>query len=273
MPVNPQTAAAIGNAVGAGINFASTAATNSSQMNLATMTNRTQRQYALEDWNRQNEYNSPAAQMERYRKAGLNPNLIYGQQNTAQPVRSSDAKIPNLVAPQLDFKAPLEAMAAILDMSRTTQQTDNLRAQADLIKEQIRLTAANTGNRNFDLNYKTDSQDYNLEFLQQRNRNLVKDEIQKDQNIDFTKQANVRANINTNQSIKMNAERILTMRLEREKTAIGKQLLQQQITNLQQDYRLKVFEEQLNNSGLSKGSNDYLKMLIKAVDNIVGNKY
>lgn len=34
-------------------------------------------------WNMQNEYNSPKAQMQRYIDAGLNPNLIYSQQNTA----------------------------------------------------------------------------------------------------------------------------------------------------------------------------------------------
>lgn len=42
-----------------------------------------ERQAALEDWNRENAYNSPAAQMQRYRDAGLNPNLIYGQSNTS----------------------------------------------------------------------------------------------------------------------------------------------------------------------------------------------
>lgn len=34
---------------------------------------------ALENWRRQNEYNSPAKQMQRFKEAGLNPNLIYGQ--------------------------------------------------------------------------------------------------------------------------------------------------------------------------------------------------
>lgn len=35
----------------------------------------------MEQWQRENQYNSPAAQMERYKAAGLNPNLIYGQSN------------------------------------------------------------------------------------------------------------------------------------------------------------------------------------------------
>lgn len=38
-----------------------------------------QRDYNLEMWKRQNEYNSPAAQIERLKAAGLNPHLLYGQ--------------------------------------------------------------------------------------------------------------------------------------------------------------------------------------------------
>lgn len=34
--------------------------------------------YQLDMWNRQNQYNAPSAQMERYKAAGLNPHLIYG---------------------------------------------------------------------------------------------------------------------------------------------------------------------------------------------------
>ena len=37
-----------------------------------------QRRDALSDWQMQNDYNSPAAQMKRFIDAGLNPNLIYG---------------------------------------------------------------------------------------------------------------------------------------------------------------------------------------------------
>lgn len=45
--------------------------------------------YNLQLWNLANEYNSPAAQMGRYQVAGLNPNLIYGQQNTTSPLQAA----------------------------------------------------------------------------------------------------------------------------------------------------------------------------------------
>lgn len=44
----------------------------------------------LELWNMQNAYNSPQAQMERFEAAGLNRNLIYGQQNQGAGVNTAD---------------------------------------------------------------------------------------------------------------------------------------------------------------------------------------
>lgn len=59
----------------------------------------------LQLWNLQNQYNSPQAQMQRYQDAGLNPNLIYGQSNTASPVSST--QMPKYNAPDIKA-APLD---------------------------------------------------------------------------------------------------------------------------------------------------------------------
>lgn len=40
-----------------------------------------QNQWNIDQWNRENEYNTPLNQMNRYKSAGLNPDLMYGQQN------------------------------------------------------------------------------------------------------------------------------------------------------------------------------------------------
>lgn len=53
----------------------------------------------VEMWNRANEYNSPAAQMERLRAAGLNPNLVYGSGAQA----SSASQLPKYQAPRADY--------------------------------------------------------------------------------------------------------------------------------------------------------------------------
>lgn len=55
-----------------------------------------QNEIALKNWQLENEYNSPSAQMQRYQDAGLNPNLIYGQQNTSGSIGEYQ---PSAVAP------------------------------------------------------------------------------------------------------------------------------------------------------------------------------
>lgn len=52
-----------------------------------------QNAYELELWNLANKYNSPDQQMTRFQEAGLNPNLIYSQQNSS-PVAGSSNPIP-----------------------------------------------------------------------------------------------------------------------------------------------------------------------------------
>jgi len=63
-----------------------------------------QREDALADWARTNEYNSPLQQMARLKEAGLSPHLIYGggANSISQPVRSTDTKSWSPNAPQID---------------------------------------------------------------------------------------------------------------------------------------------------------------------------
>jgi len=87
----------------------------------------------LEMWNRQNEYNSPTAQMDRYKKAGLNPMLIYGQ-GTASAGQATT--LPKYQAPTAKYDyAPSGNIPGMLsqyqDFRLRQAQIDNLTAQAD----------------------------------------------------------------------------------------------------------------------------------------------
>lgn len=72
-----------------------------------------QNAWNIEQWNRENEYNTPTAQMQRFAAAGLNPNLIYGQTNTA---------------PQLSGSLSAGAPASPNDMSPVGQKGSSLAA-------------------------------------------------------------------------------------------------------------------------------------------------
>ena len=52
-----------------------------------------QNQYAVENWRRENAYNTPAMQMARLKAAGLNPDLMYG--NGAVGLQGADIGNPS----------------------------------------------------------------------------------------------------------------------------------------------------------------------------------
>lgn len=95
-------------------------------------------------WNLQNQYNSPAAQMQRFRDAGLNPNLIYGQQNTAGSVQSADFKQPSTDVPRVGDigSSVLTYLDATYNFEMKQAQTDNLKAQNAVILQEAALKAA-----------------------------------------------------------------------------------------------------------------------------------
>lgn len=91
----------------------------------------------LDMWNRQNEYNSPEAQMLRLSQAGLNPNLVYGQGAVGN---FSGGSAPKFNAPTVQYNAPAgvnlpSMIAQFQDVQIRQAQLDNLREQRSVIKE------------------------------------------------------------------------------------------------------------------------------------------
>lgn len=124
--------------------------TNIANMDLAQW----QYQANLEQWHRENEYNSPAAQMQRYMDAGLNPNLIYGQQNLS--AGSPQAQAPTLQSPKLVNTRTQRALQKLNMFTGATQQLMSLiggyqtmqqrSAQIDLVKANTKLVLQNAAN-------------------------------------------------------------------------------------------------------------------------------
>lgn len=97
-------------------------------LNLAKMQNN----WNIEQWNRENAYNSPAAQMARYKAAGLNPDLMYGQQNLA-------AASPEMTAGEGSQPTDVSNLAnkrTIGDMAMQAAQTRLVNAQANKVENE-----------------------------------------------------------------------------------------------------------------------------------------
>lgn len=134
--------AAGGNILGQGINAYTAGRMNRKSMNFQREMYWRQRQDALSDWTAQNEYNSPAAQMQRLVAAGLNPNLVYGHGSNASNagnVRSSSPSSINLEVPRFDVGS---VVGSYLDTQMKQAQIDNLKAQNTVITQEAIYKAA-----------------------------------------------------------------------------------------------------------------------------------
>lgn len=145
----------------------------------------------LEMWNRGNAYNSPTAQMDRLKAAGLNPNMVYGN---GSPQGATAQQLPKYNAPTMDYSHnlpvmnPGTALSAYQDFAIKNAQLDNLKAQRQNIvqdtlhKELINDPLANSKSARlwkiiYDANYANERYQqaswmnkYFPDFLKNRNR-------------------------------------------------------------------------------------------------------
>ena len=100
-------------------------------------------QRSVQLWNMQNEYNSPQSQMERFKAAGLNPHLIYGQGSSGLAAQPPAYQPPNI---QYKYEAPAygSAISSILPtlMSVGSWMQDMRLSQANLDKTQVETQAS-----------------------------------------------------------------------------------------------------------------------------------
>jgi hypothetical protein len=93
-------------------------------------------------WNMQNSYNHPSAQMARLREAGLNPNMIYGTSPTSAVGQAG--KVDSVQPAKFEFGNPLANINDFANFKQSSAQTDNLKAQNDLILQETALKGAQT---------------------------------------------------------------------------------------------------------------------------------
>lgn len=210
-------------------------------------------------WNMQNEYNTPMAQMQRLRDAGLNPNMMYGNGTAATGNATSSPQYHKPTNQPLGFQdAILPILSAHADMQMKRAQTNNLDKQNAVIEAQavteaaraINMTqntaesAARTARSRFDLGM--------AEVLKQNSMDVA-----------FQNLANMRKDMEVkNASIASTYE---GMKYEPIRRDIGRETLKNMSQSRQKDYYdtlLKKYEYGLNQRGIQKGDSLLWRQLI-----------
>lgn len=103
---------------------------------------RQQNQWNIEQWQRENDYNSPAAQMSRFREAGLNPDLMYSNGTAGNSMGSPTLTSGAPATPQ--DMSPLGGMRNFGDVVQQTLNQEMQRAQIEAIKANTNKTKEET---------------------------------------------------------------------------------------------------------------------------------
>lgn len=248
-------------------NLASTWWLNNDQKKFSREMYQRQREDSLADWNMNNLYNSPAEQMKRFKEAGLNPNLIYGQTNTAAPVRSSSVEGYSPEVPRFSFDAFGENLAAMYDMEAKDAQKNNLLAAAAVAAQEAALKAVQIENVTADTKRKgvdTEAAEFNLSqarklseySLQAAQLNLAKlaSEVR-----NTTTQTNInlrrdeREALSNSASLQEAWERIKLIKMQQAKTEAERQNIKQEMENKQVEKEIKELDRDLKKGGVQPG--------------------
>lgn len=106
-------------------------------------------QWNMEQWQRENEYNAPAQQMQRLEAAGLNPNLMYSQGNVGTASKLTSNVAPS-TAPARTESSLSHFASAIVPAISMFQDMQNKQAQLSVQQKQVKLLDQEIANKALD---------------------------------------------------------------------------------------------------------------------------
>lgn len=232
-----------------------------------------ERQHALEDFTRGNEYNHPLQQMARLRQAGLNPNLVYGKgaETTAVQIRGSQPGGTPLVAPKNDFR--LQGLGHLFNESLSThQQIEQSQAQTDLLNKQASLaikegtlkdattakTLQDTATSQFELKKAQELKDLVVEKAKL-------DNLQTKAETQYRVDENERQKLSNTANVKKTLVEIETAKLQQAKTTQETEQIKQNLKLLQQDELVKQVEVELARVGVLKSDPLYYRLFMQSL--------
>lgn len=258
----------------AGAGIISTQANNKKARRFALDMYNRSRQDAIDDWNRNNLYNSPSEQMARLKSAGLNPNMIYGKgpgDLTSQPIRSTESA--KWKPEDIDVRPMQNALMSGYDMRMKDAQADLVNKQMQVADADIKLKGAQAYSTltsvdrtkvgidqdKFNLAKSEALMPFDLQYSEARARHEVA-------NTEYTINQDERAELKNVQDLAEGAQRILTLRLGREQT---NQLIAEsksRTNNLDTEGKIKQEELEIWQSGGRPGDKLWERKVMELVD-------
>ena len=229
--------------------------------------NQENRDFSKEMWNLTNQYNSPSQIMERYKAAGLNPHLIYGQQPQASQPMSASTGAPHSEALPADTtineigSSMFQATQNYIATKKQQVETDNLQKARDVMDADITEKNARTA-ESIQRNARSK---FDLELAQDLRENTVENAILNTKNLDLQGKKIAQEIQNLDVNKKLTTAQIAKVAQEISYTRQQIDLLKLQGKNLEAETTLKRAELKLRKEGLSFSDNVFLRLFNSGV--------
>lgn len=241
MPIDPVTILGVGaGLLSNGANMEAQKAANIMQLQFAEYMYDKQRRDALSDWNMQNAYNSPSAQMQRLAEAGLNPHLVYGKgaDNVSTSVRSSQQGSSSPRAAQFNPQSLLLGSQLALQQA----QARNINAEAEQKEQMLGFNVLNADLSNMKLQRDIES--------------IIDDNRRKNQLHDF--------------NLKRAFEDVLNLQARTKLTEQQINLVRQQFVNSGLEMKVKELDAKFAEAGIRPGDPLWMRALLEVINSAAG---
>jgi hypothetical protein len=266
----PLLGAGIGAAT-SGLNMGLQNAQNKKNQRFAESMYKWQQADNLKNWNLQNEYNAPEAQMQRLKAAGLNANMVYGggATTTAQPIQKSSPTDYKGQAPQFDAQPAMQMVDTYYNSQAKAQNINNLEKQNQLMDAELLLK--NQQLLNMQVGEAKGRWDITRQQqLQQGLLDIQAENIRKLQaGTNFTNDQNMRNDKLTGLTLNEGIQRIVKSRAEVAHLNIDSKRIEQMIKNLTKENEIKGLDYDLKKKGFSWNDPYYLRIGSTIADKII----
>lgn len=240
-----------------------------------------QRKDALDDYERQNRYNSPAQQMQRFKEAGINPHAQFAQgrgENTGGVIRSSTPSRTSTPPPQMTSNAfegfstvnPMDELGKYIAVKQGQQNVNKTAAETELLlMEQVTKGIDQIGKMIDNTNKQLDSKEkeIRLKYLDEIQMALINKYKVESQSTAAgtvaTQDANKRANQLQPGAIQKQAQEIIALKASSAKTKADKLNVEQMTKNAAKTEQLQALELRLKEAGLDGSDPLYIKAVVR----------
>lgn len=226
--------------------------------------NRKNREWQEEMWNKNNAYNTPAMQMQRFKAAGLNPHLIYGQGSNGNS-GAPPSLPPQRPEGQYNFA---DAISAYVSYRKQQTEIDNMKKAKDVMEAEENVKKSQTAS-NLSNAAKTDQE------REQASKLFDTTYAQAQANLNNTELAGKKITVDISKTL---ADTKLTQSQQKQITQSIQESVQR-IKNMQvdndlkgQEIELKKLEVDLAKKGIYKGDPAYMRIMSRVVDSIENKK-